>query len=186
MASGNGSNFEALATAIRDRRINAEIALLVVNNPGCGAQHRAERLGIPWQLINHREYDSRTALDRDLVDRFRTAEVEGIVMAGWMRIVTGELIKAFPDRLINIHPSLLPSFRGLDGVGQALKAGVRLAGCTVHLVTEDLDAGPILVQAAVPVLETDDHDSLSKRIQLQEHRILPSGLMLAAQRWRQG
>ena len=186
MASGNGSNFEALATAIRDRRINAEIALLVVNNPGCGAQHRAERLGIPWQLFNHRDYDSRTALDRDLVDRFRTAEVEGIVMAGWMRIVTGELIKAFPDRLINIHPSLLPSFRGLDGVGQALKAGVRLAGCTVHLVTEDLDAGPILVQAAVPVLETDDHDSLSKRIQLQEHRILPSGLMLAAQRWRQG
>ena len=107
-------------------------------------------------------------------------------MAGWMRIVTNELIQAFPDRLINIHPSLLPSFRGLDGVGQALKAGVRLAGCTVHLVTEDLDAGPILVQAAVPVLDTDSHDSLSRRIQQQEHRILPAGLMLAADRWRQG
>ena len=186
MASGNGSNFEALATAIRDGHINAEIALLVVNNPGCGAQQRAKRLGIPWQLFNHRNYDSRSALDRDLVQRFQSLGVEGIVMAGWMRIVTNELIQAFPDRLINIHPSLLPSFRGLDGVGQALKAGVRLAGCTVHLVTEDLDAGPILVQAAVPVLDGDSHDSLSQRIQQQEHRILPTGLMLAADRWRQG
>ena len=136
--------------------------------------------------VQHRNYDSRSALDRDLVQRFQSLGVEGIVMAGWMRIVTNELIQAFPDRLINIHPSLLPSFRGLDGVGQALKAGVRLAGCTVHLVTEDLDAGPILVQAAVPVLDTDSHDSLSQRIQQQEHRILPTGLMLAADRWRQG
>ena len=186
MASGNGSNFEALVSAIRNGHINAEIVLLVVNNPGCGAQQRAERLGIPWQLLNHRDYDSRADLDQDLVNRFRAADVEGIVMAGWMRIVTNGLIEAFPNRLINIHPSLLPSFRGLDGVGQALKAGVRLAGCTVHLVTEDLDAGPILIQAAVPVLETDDHDSLSRRIHQQEHRILPIALMLAAQRWRQG
>ena len=186
MASGNGSNFEALVSAIRNRRINAEIALLVVNNPGCGAQQRAERLGIPWLLLNHRDYDTRVDLDRDLVDRFRAADVEGIVMAGWMRIVTSELIQAFPNRLINIHPSLLPSFKGLDGVGQALRAGVRLAGCTVHLVTEDLDAGPILIQAAVPVLDTDDHDSLSQRIRQQEHHILPLALMLAAQRWRQG
>lgn len=186
MASGNGSNFEALVSAIRNGHINAEIVLLVVNNPGCGAQQRAERLGIPWQLLNHRDYDSRADLDQDLVNRFRAADVEGIVMAGWMRIVTNGLIEAFPNRLINIHPSLLPSFRGLDGVGQALRAGVRLAGCTVHLVTEDLDAGPILIQAAVPVRETDDHDSLSQRIHQQEHRILPIGLMLAAQRWRQG
>ena len=175
-----------MATAIRDGHINAEIALLVVNNPGCGAQQRAERLGIPWQLFNHRNYDSRSALDRDLVQRFQSLGVEGIVMAGWMRIVTNELIQAFPDRLINIHPSLLPSFRGLDGVGQALTAGVRAAGCTVHLATEDLDAGPILVQAAVPVLDTDTHDSLSRRIQQQEHRTLPAGLMLDAERWRQG
>ena len=120
MASGNGSNFEALVSAIRNRRINAEIALLVVNNPGCGAQQRAERLGIPWLLLNHRDYDTRVDLDRDLVDRFRAADVEGIVMAGWMRIVTSELIQAFPNRLINIHPSLLPSFKGLDGVGQEI------------------------------------------------------------------
>ena len=105
-----------MVSAIRNRRINAEIALLVVNNPGCGAQQRAERLGIPWLLLNHRDYDTRVDLDRDLVDRFRAADVEGIVMAGWMRIVTSELIQAFPNRLINIHPSLLPSFKGLDGV----------------------------------------------------------------------
>ena len=92
-----------MVSAIRNRRINAEIALLVVNNPGCGAQQRAERLGIPWLLLNHRDYDTRVDLDRDLVDRFRAADVEGIVMAGWMRIVTSELIQAFPNRLINIH-----------------------------------------------------------------------------------
>ena len=99
MASGNGSNFEALVSAIWSRRIHAEIALLVVNNPGCGAQQRADRLGIPWQILNHRDYDSRTDLDRDLVERFRAADVEGIVMAGWMRIVTSELIRAFPDAI---------------------------------------------------------------------------------------
>ena len=186
MASGNGSNFEALVSAIRNRRINAEIALLVVNNPGCGAQQRAERLGIPWLLLNHRDYDTRADLDRDLVDRFRAADVEGIVMAGWMRIVTPVLIQAFAGRLLNVHPSLLPSFRGLDAVGQALASGVTISGCTVHLVTEELDAGPILAQAAVPVLDQDDHASLAARIQRQEHRVLPQAVLRAGLRWRQG
>ncbi len=103
-----------------------------------------------------------------------------MVMAGWMRIVTPVLIEAFPQRLVNIHPSLLPSFRGVDAVGQALAAGVRLAGCTAHLVSEEVDAGRILAQAAVPVLEDDDHDTLAARILAQEHRILPLGVALAA------
>jgi len=107
-------------------------------------------------------------------------------MAGWMRIVTPVLIGAFPERLVNIHPSLLPSFRGADGVGQALAAGVTLAGCTAHLVTEQVDAGPILVQAAVPVLADDDRERLHARIQRQEHRILPLAVSLAAQRLAQG
>jgi len=186
MASGNGTNFEALVTAISEGELCAEIPLLVVNNPGCGAQQRAERLGVPCTVLDHRILRDRNALDRELVRRFGDASVEGIVMAGWMRIVTPVLIQAFPGRLVNVHPSLLPSFRGLDAVGQALASGVTISGCTVHLVTEELDAGPILAQAAVPVLETDDRASLAARIQRQEHRVLPQAVLRAGLRWRQG
>ena len=182
MASGSGSNFEAVALACRHGQLAAAVALLVVNNAGCGASARAERLGIPCQLYDHRTFGSREALDQALIASFRAAEVDLVVMAGWMRIVTPALIGAFPERLVNIHPSLLPSFRGMDAVGQALAAGVTLAGCTAHLVSEEVDAGQILVQAAVPVLEGDDHASLSARIHNQEHRILPLAVDLAARR----
>jgi phosphoribosylglycinamide formyltransferase-1 len=182
MASGSGTNFEAVAMACRNGQLNAEVALLVVNNRGCGASERAERLGIHCQLHDHRHVGSRQALDQALIASFRAARVELVVMAGWMRIVTPALIAAFPERLVNIHPSLLPSFRGMDAVGQALAAGVKLAGCTAHLVSEEVDAGRILVQAVVPVLEGDDHASLSARIQTQEHRILPLAIDLAARR----
>ena len=186
MASGNGSNFEALALAIKAGDLHARIRLLVVNNPGCGAQARAARLGIPCTVVDHRVHRNRMELDRELVRCFRAARVESIVMAGWMRIVTTELIQAFPERLLNIHPSLLPSFKGLDGVGQALAAGVKISGCTVHLVSEDLDAGPIVAQAAVPVFPEDDHASLARRIQRQEHQLLPHALRLLGATWRQG
>ena len=181
MASGAGSNFEALVQACAEGRLQAEVALLVVNNPGCGAQQRAGRLAIPCQVHDHRRVASREALDEALVAAFQAASVDVVVMAGWMRVVTPTLIGAFPERLINIHPSLLPSFRGLDAVGQALASGVTLTGCTAHLVCEEVDAGRILVQAAVPVLATDDHASLSARIQRQEHRILPLAVALTAQ-----
>jgi phosphoribosylglycinamide formyltransferase-1 len=180
MASGAGSNFEALVAASRSGQLPAEIELLVVNQPGCGAAGRAERLGVNCQLHDHRLHGSREELDRALSAAFRQAGVDLVVMAGWMRIVTPVLIAAFPERLINIHPSLLPSFRGLDAVGQALRAGVRLSGCTAHLVSAEVDAGRILVQAAVPVKTGDDHASLSARIQRQEHRILPLAVRLAA------
>jgi phosphoribosylglycinamide formyltransferase-1 len=182
MASGSGSNFEAVAMACRHGQLAAEVALLVVNNPGCGASERAGRLGISCQLHDHRSFPSREALDHALITSFQAAAVDLVVMAGWMRIVTPTLITAFPERLVNIHPSLLPSFRGMDAVGQALAAGVTLAGCTAHLVSEEVDAGQILVQAAVPVMEGDDHASLSARIHQQEHRILPLAVDLAARR----
>lgn len=182
MASGAGSNFEALVAASRRQppALQADVVLLVVNNPGCGAQQRAERLGIPCQLIDHRLQPSRAALDEALIAAFLQARVELVVMAGWMRIVTPALIEAFPQRLVNLHPSLLPSFRGLDAVGQALAAGVTLSGCTVHLVSEAVDAGRILAQAAVPVLPDDSHEQLAARIRVQEHRLLPLGVALAA------
>ncbi len=182
MASGEGSNFEALVAACRSGALAAEVALLVVNEPGCGASRRAERLGIPCRLLDHRQHPSREDLDRALCAAFRQEAVDLVVMAGWMRIVTPVLIDAFPGRLVNLHPSLLPSFRGPDGIGAALAAGVTLAGCTAHLVVAEVDAGPILVQAAVPVLPGDDRSSLHARIREQEHRILPLAVRLAAQR----
>ncbi|QVL54213.1 MAG: phosphoribosylglycinamide formyltransferase [Cyanobium sp. M30B3] len=182
MASGNGSNFEALVRASQAGCPRGAVVLLVVNNPGCAAIARAERLGVPWQLLDHRGHGSREDLDRALIDLFRQQSIDLVVMAGWMRVVTPVLIGAFPGRLVNIHPSLLPSFRGMHAAAQALAAGVTLAGCTAHLVTAEVDAGLILAQAAVPVLADDDVASLSQRIQQQEHRILPLAVQLAAER----
>ena len=182
MASGAGSNFEGLVAACRSQQLAAAVTLLVVNNPGCGAEQRAARMGVPCRCIDHRHHASRQSLDRALIDAFQQAQVDLVVMAGWMRIVSPVLVDAYPDRLINIHPSLLPSFRGLDAIGQALAAGVRLTGCTAHLVRPEVDSGPVLVQAAVPVHADDDHDTLTARIQRQEHRILPLAVALAAAR----
>ncbi|MEB3255739.1 MAG: phosphoribosylglycinamide formyltransferase [Synechococcaceae cyanobacterium] len=182
MASGDGSNFEALVQACRAGRVAGQVVLLVVNEPGCGARRRAERLAVPCRLLDHRLQPSREALDQELVAAFEAVGADLVVMAGWMRIVTPRLIGAFADRLLNLHPSLLPSFRGRDGIADSLAAGVTLAGCTAHLVVPEVDAGPILVQAAVPVLPGDDRASLHARIRVQEHRILPLAVRLAAER----
>lgn len=182
MASGSGTNFEALVQACQAGRLGAEVSLLIVNNSEAGALERAKRLGINAQVLDHRLYDSREALDHALISCFQAAQVDLVVMAGWMRIVTEELIRAYPERLINIHPSLLPSFRGAQAIRQALGAGVQLTGCTAHLVEVEVDKGPILVQAAVPVLEGDSEATLSERIHRQEHKILPFAVALAAKR----
>jgi len=178
MASGSGSNFEAVAQAIANQQLNAKIQVLIYNKPGIKAIARAERWGVPAVFLNHRDYPSREALDEQIVHTLRQYEVECVVMAGWMRLITQVLIEAFPNRIINIHPSLLPSFKGVQAVEQALSAGVKIAGCTVHLVTLEVDSGPILVQAAVPVLADDTAESLHARIQVQEHRILPQAIAL--------
>ena len=182
MASGDGSNFEALVEACRCGLLKGKVEMLVVNNHECGALKRAERLHVPCHLIDHRLHPDRPSLDRALIRTFQEAAVDLVVMAGWMRIITPVLLKAFPNRVVNIHPSLLPNFRGLDAVGQALAARVSISGCTAHLVYEEVDAGPILVQAAVPVLADDTRSSLSARIHAQEHRILPLAVRLAAER----
>lgn len=176
MASGNGSNFEAVAQAIHDGQLNAQTQVLIYNNPGIKAAARAERRGVPAVLLNHRDYKRREDLDTAIVETLRQYQVEWLVLAGWMRIVTPVLIDAFPDRIINIHPSLLPSFKGLRAVEQALEAGVKITGCTVHLVRPEVDSGPILIQAAVPVLPDDTPQTLHARIQVQEHRILRQAL----------
>ncbi|MFN7895953.1 MAG: phosphoribosylglycinamide formyltransferase [Cyanobacteriota bacterium] len=182
MASGAGSNFEALVRACRLGPLAASVELLVVNRADCGARGRAERLAVPTELLDHQLHPTRENLDRALITAFQARAVDLVVMAGWMRIVTPVLIEAFPQRLLNIHPSLLPSFRGLDAVGQAIAAGVCLSGCTAHLVAAEVDSGPILVQAAVPVRAGDTRASLAARIQVQEHRILPLAVAVAAAR----
>ncbi|GAC1505820.1 MAG: phosphoribosylglycinamide formyltransferase [Chamaesiphon sp.] len=182
MASGNGSNFEAIAQAIKDKQLNAQIQVSIYNHPEAKAAARAERWGVPSVLINHKDFESREAFDRQIVQSLQEFDVDLVVMAGWMRLVTQVLINAFPDKIVNIHPSLLPSFRGVRAVEQALDAGVKITGCTVHLVRLEVDSGPILLQAAVPVLPNDNPETLHARIQVQEHRILPPAIALAVKK----
>jgi phosphoribosylglycinamide formyltransferase-1 len=180
MASGSGSNFEAIARCINNGQLNAQIQVLIYNNPQAKVKDRAERLGIPAVLLNHRDFKSREELDKTIVKVLQENKVEWVIMAGWMRIITRVLLDAFPHQVINIHPSLLPSFRGTHAVEQALAAGVKISGCTVHLATLDVDNGPILIQAAVPVLPDDTPENLHARIQVQEHKIFPQAIALAA------
>ena len=180
LASGSGTNMAAIAAAIADGTLHAEIAVVVYNNPGAGVVDKAAAYGMPTVLHNHRHYDSREALDAALVATLQAYGVEWVVMAGWMRRVTAGLIDAFPRRMVNIHPSLLPSFPGVRAVEQALKAGVAIAGCTVHFVELVVDSGPIILQAAVPVLPTDTAATLQARIQQQEHIIYPAAIAIAA------
>ncbi|MBW4420091.1 MAG: phosphoribosylglycinamide formyltransferase [Myxacorys californica WJT36-NPBG1] len=180
MASWSGSNFEAIAQAICDRRLNAQIQVVIYNNPEAKVVERAKRFDVPAVLLNHRDFESREALDRAIVKTLKHHNIEWLVMAGWMRIVTPVLLNAFPSRVLNIHPSLLPSFKGNRAVEQALAAGVKITGCTVHLVVPEVDSGEIIMQAAVPVLPSDTAETLQNRIHIQEHVIYPCAIALAA------
>ncbi len=180
LASGSGSNFEAIAQAIQQGQLAATIQVMIHNKPKIGAVDRANRFGIPTQYINHRSFDSRELFDQAVADALKAHNVEWVIMAGWMRRVTHVLLKEFPKSL-NIHPSLLPSFPGVHAIEQALDHQVKVTGCTVHWVELEVDSGPIIIQAAVPVLPTDTPDTLHRRIQVQEHRIYPAAIALAAQ-----
>ena len=179
LASGSGSNFEAIMQAIADGRLRADLKVLVYNNPGAKAAARAERWGVPAVLVDHRDYETREAFDGAVVQVLRDRGVDWLAMAGWMRRATDVLVQAFPKRAINIHPSLLPSFPGIRAVEQALAAQVKVAGCTVHFVELEVDSGPMLMQAVVPVYATDTAETLHARIQVQEHHIFPQAIALA-------
>ncbi len=181
MASGSGSNFEAIAQAIAQGTLNAQIVLVIYNNPGAQVVERANRLGVPTQLFDHRAFETREALDEAIAQALKAAEVEWVIMAGWMRRVTQKLIESFPQHILNIHPSLLPSFPGVRAVEQALNAGVKITGCSVHYVELVVDSGPIIMQAAVPVLADDSVESLQARIRVQEHQIFAQAIAIAAQ-----
>jgi len=180
MASGSGTNFEAVAKAIADGKLNAQIKVLIYNNPQAKVKERAEQYNIQAVLIDHRKYQQREALDQEIVRVLQSYNVDWVIMAGWMRIVTQVLLDGYCDRVINIHPSLLPSFKGIRAIEQALSAKVKITGCTVHLVNLEVDSGAIIMQVAVPVLADDTLETLHRRIQIQEHNILPQAIALAA------
>ncbi|MEH2319361.1 phosphoribosylglycinamide formyltransferase [Nostoc sp.] len=180
MASGNGSNFDVVAQAIQDGQLNAQIQVLIYNNPSAKVAVRAANRGVEAVLLNHRNYKSREEFDEKIVQTLRHYDVEWVVLAGWMRLLTSVFIDAFPENIINIHPSLLPSFKGIHAVEQALASGVKITGCTAHIACLEMDSGPILMQAAVPVQPDDTAETLHARIQIQEHRILPLAIALAA------
>ena len=176
LASGSGSNLEAIATAIANGQLSAQIAVLIYNEPDAFVRQRAEKFGIPAILVNHRDYKSRQALDGAIIEILQQYQVDLVIMAGWMRIVTQVLIDAFPERILNIHPSLLPSFKGIHAIAQAYDYGVKITGCTVHLLSLEVDSGKILQQASVPVLAEDSLEDLQRRIQIQEHIIYPKAI----------
>ncbi|MDJ0581706.1 phosphoribosylglycinamide formyltransferase [Crocosphaera sp.] len=180
LASGSGTNFEAIANAINQQQLNATIPLVIYNNPQAKVKNKADALNIESKLLNHREFKRREELDQAIVDQFKACQVDWVIMAGWMRIVTPVLLEAFPNHVINIHPSLLPSFKGIKAIEQALEAKVKITGCTVHLASLEVDSGDILLQAAVPVLPNDTLETLHKRIQIEEHKIFPLAIALAA------
>lgn len=178
LISGRGSNLQSIIDAIARGELDATIAIVVSNRGDAGGLLRARDAGIETLVLGTREYTSRDAYDQALADALHARDVGLVCLAGFMRLVGAPLLRAFPDRVLNIHPSLLPAFPGLEAQRQAIEHGVRVSGATVHLVTAELDGGPIILQASVPVLDGDTPDTLAARILIQEHRIYPEAIRI--------
>jgi phosphoribosylglycinamide formyltransferase-1 len=185
MISGRGSNFVALADAVDRGRVPARIAIVVSNRADAAGLEHARSRGIPTLVLSHRDFATREAYDQALVAALRPHQIRFVCLAGFMRLVGPAFCAAFPNAILNIHPSLLPAFPGVDAQRQALEHGVKITGATVHFVTPELDAGPIVLQAAVPVEDDDTAETLSARILVQEHRIYPEAVRrLLTEAWR--
>lgn len=178
LASGRGSNFQSIIDSINSGRLRAEIAVLITDNTSAFAIERAKKHGIEYLVISPKEYSSTNDFFIKIAEELKKRDVGLVVLAGFMRIVRKPLIDAFPNRIMNIHPALLPSFPGLHGQRQALEYGVKISGCTVHFVDEGIDTGPIIIQAAVPIHQDDTEETLSERILKFEHSIYPEAIRL--------
>lgn len=176
LISGRGSNLQAIIEAIAEQRLDAEIAVVVSNRPDAPGLDRARRAGIETVALRHTDYASREAFDAAIVGELRQRDVGLVCLAGFMRLLSASFVAAFPNAILNIHPSLLPAFVGLDAQQQAWEHGAKVSGATVHIVTPELDDGPIVRQAVVPVLPTDTAGSLAARILVEEHRIYPEAI----------
>jgi len=185
LVSGRGSNLQALIDAIGDGRLDATIAVVIANVEGAGGLDLARAAGIEAVCISHRGWPSRDDFDRAVARELQARDVELVCLAGYMRIAGAPLLEAFPNAILNIHPALLPSFPGLHAQRQAIAHGVKVSGVTVHLVDGELDAGPIVVQRAVPVIDDDTAETLAARILLEEHRAYPEAVRLVLDgNWR--
>ena len=178
LASGRGSNFQAIIEAIRRDQIPATCVALITDNPEAFAIKRAEDAGIPVKIIDYSSFPSREMYEPALLAAMQEVNADLFVLAGYMRILGDGIVRAFPGKMMNIHPALLPSFTGLHAQQQALNYGVKVSGCTVHFVDESLDCGPIILQRCVTVLDGDDEDSLAERILKHEHQCLPEAIRL--------
>jgi phosphoribosylglycinamide formyltransferase-1 len=176
LISGRGSNLQAIIDAVNVRTLDASISVVVSNREEAAGLQRAREAGIETVFLNPKSFSNRDAYDRALVGELQTRRVDLVCLAGYMRLVGEPMLAAFPQRILNVHPSLLPAFPGLDAQRQALEHGVRVSGATVHFVTGELDGGPIILQACVPVRADDTVDRLSARILIEEHRIYPEAI----------
>ncbi|HEX9191264.1 MAG TPA: phosphoribosylglycinamide formyltransferase [Candidatus Deferrimicrobiaceae bacterium] len=178
LVSGSGSNLQAIIDASERGEIPCRVGIVVSNKADAYGLVRARNHGIPTEVVDHRGFESREAFDARLVEVLRSSGAELVCLAGFMRVVTPVFLRAFPHRILNIHPALLPSFPGTHGPRQALQYGVRFSGCTVHFLDEGVDTGPVIVQAVVPVYEDDTEETLAARILKEEHRIYPMAIRL--------
>ncbi len=176
LVSGRGTNLQAIIDWIEKEKPNAKIALVVSNKENAPALERCKRHGIEAIYINPKSFENKVAFDQAMAARLKENSIDLICLAGFMRILSREFIQAFPKKIINIHPSLLPAFPGLHAQKQALEYGVKLAGCTVHFVDEGVDTGPIICQASVPVFDDDSEETLSDRILTEEHKLYPKAI----------
>ncbi len=181
LASGRGSNFQSIIDEVEAGKLNASIKLLIVDNPNAYAIERAKKHSIEYLYINLKDFKSKDGFFLKITDELKNRHVELVILAGFMRIVKKPLIDAFPNRIMNIHPALLPSFSGLHSQKQAVDYGVKISGCTVHFVDEGMDTGPIIIQAAVPVSSDDTEETLAARILKLEHKIFPEAIRLYAE-----
>lgn len=185
LISGRGSNLQALIDAIADGRLDARIGIVISNRADAGGLDKARAAGIDTLVIDHRRFATRDDFDRAVAAELQARHVRLVCLAGFMRLVGSPMLDAFPNAILNVHPSLLPAFPGVDAQRQALEHGVKVAGATVHLVSRELDGGPIVLQAPVPVREDDTVETLSARILIEEHRLYPEAVALMLdRRWK--
>jgi len=173
LISGRGSNLQAIIEGIERKEVAARIVVVISNDPAAFGLKRAEKAGIPTVVVSHKDYGTRQEFETRLIEELKARHVELVVLAGFMRVLTSHFLKAFPKRVVNIHPALLPSFPGVGVQQKAVDYGVRFSGCTVHFVDEGIDSGPIIAQAVVPVFPDDTGETLADRILKMEHKIFP-------------
>lgn len=181
LASGSGTNAQVIFEAVRQKKLDAEICVVVVNRPQAKVLERAKNFGLPAVLIDHTAFSSRGEYDRKVVETIKSYGADCVVLAGYMRMVTSYFLSSFPNRVINIHPAILPSFPGIHGARDAVEYGVKFSGCSVHFVSEQMDAGPIIIQAITPCLQSDTEESLQNRIHCLEHKIYVQALQWLSQ-----